>query len=137
MLGANLMNMAAALRWATQAAAGATGSEVARSMVLGSMELHRVVYDLGLVFFGFACLVLGHLLRVSGLVPKLLGVGLMLAGVVYLLGSFSVVLAPEFAPIIDPLYVLTLVSELALAAWLSIKGIWSPSRAQRASAEFA
>jgi hypothetical protein len=86
-----------------------------------------VVYDLGLVFFGLACLVLGHLLRASRRVPTLLAVGLSLSGVVYLVGSFAVVLAPEVAATLDPMYGLTVVAELGIAVWLTVKGVRAPS----------
>jgi hypothetical protein len=117
------MNMTAALQWA-QRSTQASPQEVARAqeLVLASLELHRVVYDLGLVFCGLACLVLGHLLRISRIVPSVLGVGLSIAGLVYLVGSFTVVLAPAFAPTPDPMYGLTVLAELSLAVWLAIPG---------------
>ena len=126
--GANLMNMASALGWAT-GGAGVSGMDSASSqaLVLASMELHGLVYDLGLVFFGLACLVLGHLLRISRLVPAMLGVGLSLAGGVYLVGSFAVVLFPEIAPSLDPMYGFTLVAELAVAGCLLLKGVKAPA----------
>src|SRR5690606_10563524 len=81
-LGANLMNMASALHWAT-AEGSAVHSATSQELVLSAMELHRVVYDLGLIFFGLACLTLGHLIRTSRLLPALLGIGLSVAGAIY------------------------------------------------------
>jgi hypothetical protein len=121
-LGANLMNMANALSWATGAAL-ATHPGMAETLVLSSMQLHAFVYDIGLVFFGLACVVLGHLFRVSRLVPLILGVGLSVAGVVYLCGSFVVILTPEVASIFEPMYGLTVLAELAFAGWLVIRGV--------------
>jgi hypothetical protein len=89
-----------------------------------------VVYDLGLVFFGLACLVLGRLLRISRLVPSVLGAGLSIAGMVYLVGSFTVVLAPDFAPTLDPMYGLTVLAELSIAGWLATKGVNYPLTAR-------
>lgn len=129
-LAANLGNMASALQWATAGAAGGPPSlPVAETMTLASLQLHRVVYDLGLIFFGLACLVLGHLLRVSRLVPTLIAVGLSVAGVVYLLGSFTVVLAPTLAQRLEPMYALTLAAELAFALRLVTKGVREPAGA--------
>jgi hypothetical protein len=120
-LGANLMNMANALQLATGGAA--MGPATTRSLTLASMELHSVVYDLALVFFGIACLVLGHLLTVSRLVPRLLGRGLMVTGMVYLVGTTAIVLAPEVAATLDPMYGIAVVAELAIAGWLTFKGV--------------
>jgi hypothetical protein len=123
-LGANLMNMTAALQWAERSVqAGPEEAASAQELVLAALELHRVVYDLGLVFFGLSCLVLGHLLRVSRIVPSILGVGLSAAGLVYLVGSFTVVLAPDFAPALDPMYGLTVLAELSIAVWLTTRGV--------------
>ena len=125
-LGANLMNMASALQWATSGAnVGATGPTTTQGLTLASMELHSLVYDLGLVFFGIACLVLGHLLTVSQLVPRLLGRGLAVTGMVYLVGTTAIVLAPEVATTLDPVYGIAVVAELAIAGWLAIRGVAS------------
>ena len=130
-LGANLMNMVEALQWATRST-GADGiaARSAQEMVLASMEVHRMTYDLGLVFFGLACLALGHLLRVSRLLPRLLGIGLSVAGVVYLIGSFAVVLAPAVAPNLDLMYGLALAAELAVASRLTTKGVAATATTQ-------
>lgn len=123
-LGANLMNMANALQLATgSATVGAMSTATTQSLTLASMELHSVVYDLALVFFGIACLVLGHLLTVSRLVPRLLGRSLTVTGMVYLVGTTAIVLAPDVAATLDPMYGITVVAELAVAGWLTFKGV--------------
>lgn len=123
-LGANLMNMVKALQLATGGATvGAMGPTTTQGLTLASMELHSVVYDLGLVFFGIACLVLGHLLSTSRMVPRLLARGLTVTGVVYLVGTLAIVLAPEVAPTLDPMYGIAVVAELAIAGWLTFKGV--------------
>ena len=87
------------------------------------MELHSLVDDLGLVFFGIACLVLGHLLTVSRLVPRLLARGLTATGVVYLAGTTAIVLAPDVATTLDPMYGIAVAAEPAIAGWLAVKGV--------------
>ncbi len=130
-LGANLMNLSHALGWATLSTAeGGLDRESTQALVLSSMELHGVGYDLGLVFFGLSCLVLGHLMRVSKLVPMALGIGLSLTGCVYLVGSLCVILAPEIAASLDPMYGFTLMVELSVAGWLLVKGVQLPRWAQ-------
>lgn len=135
-LGANLSNMASALGWAT-ADASAVNAATSHTLTLSAMELHRVVYDLGLIFFGLACLALGRLMRTSRVVPPILGVGLSIAGAVYLVGSFAVILAPDFAALLEPMYGLTVLAELSVALWLTVKGVKDPNvakpRAKRSS----
>ena len=123
-LGANLLTMATAL-----GAAG--GGAPDTGVVLAALEVHSLVYDLGLVFFGMACLVLGHLLVVSRLVPRIVGRGLTATGVVYLVGSFTVLLAPGAAATLDPMYGIAVLAELALAGWLAFRGV-DTSTARRA-----
>lgn len=88
------------------------------------VRLHSYGFGVGLVFFGFACLVLGYLIFNSGYLPRLLGFLMMLAGLCYLTNSFALLLAPTLAAVIVPAILLPpLVGELSLALWLVIKGI--------------
>ncbi len=131
-LGANLMNMADALNWAAIGAdASSLASGTAETMVLSSMELHRVTYDLGLIFFGLSCLVLGRLIWTSSLVPRPLGLGLSISGVIYIVGSLSVVLAPQLSSALDPFYGFTVLAELSIAGWLTFKGAWTGQTARQ------
>jgi hypothetical protein len=132
-LGANLMNLADALHWATSTTVGGIDPAATQRLVLASMELHSVVYDLGLVFFGIACLLLGHLLGVSRQVPRLLARGLTTTGMVYLVGTTAIVLAPDVAATLDPMYGIAVVAELAIAGWLALKGV-APTPAGRTPA---
>jgi len=122
-ISANLMNMTLALQLAT----GGPGAEAlgsgAPGLVLASMELHGVMYDLGLVFFGLSCLVLAGLLVASRSVPSVLGWGVGIAGAVYLVGSFAALGAPGWSATIDPLYGVAFLAELAFAVWLVARGM--------------
>lgn len=94
--------------------------EVAR---LG-LTVHAYGFAIGLVFFGMACLLRGHLLRRSALMPPSIGALLMLAGACYLINSFALLLAPALAQSLFPWVLLpSLVGELLLALWLLVKGI--------------
>ena len=93
------------------------------ALALLVLEIHRHGYDLGLVFFGLHCLVMGYLLYLSGYFPRLLGVLMVLAGVGYLVGSFTTFLLPEYAGAVAPIYAAPLIGELAMCAWLLVKGI--------------
>lgn len=118
-ISANLMNMANALFLATGGPSADAIGPAAQGLVLSSMELHGLVYDLGLVFFGLACLVLGRLLiGLGSVVTTALGVSVGLAGCVYLIGTFAALFAPAWSAAIDPLYGVAFLAELAFAGWL-------------------
>ncbi len=87
-------------------------------------KLHGHGFAVGLVFFGFASLVRGHLIFKSGFLPKPLGVMMALAGGCYLANSFALLLMPSLATAIFPAVLFpAFMGELALCLWLSVKGI--------------
>jgi hypothetical protein len=89
-----------------------------------SITLHGYGLGVGLIFFGFVCLIEGYLIFKSGYFPKTLGVLMQVAGVCYLTNSFALLLSPELADALFPLILLPcLVAELLLALWMVIKGI--------------
>jgi hypothetical protein len=88
------------------------------------IKLHDYGFGVGLLFFGFVCLVEGHLIFRSGFFPKTLGLLMQVAGVCYLTNSFALIIAPKLANALFP-YVLMppLVAELSLALWMVVKGV--------------
>jgi hypothetical protein len=101
----------------------ALGPEQIQALAAFFLDLHGHGYDLGLIFFGVSCLLLGALIVRSGFLPWLLGLLAMAAGVVYLVGSYTVFLLPDYAETVQPIYVIALVSEVALCLWLLIRGV--------------
>lgn len=98
-----------------------------QSLAQLALLLHADAYAISLVFFAFACLALGYLVFRSGFLPKTIGVLLAIAGVCYLISSFSWFLAPTFAARLFPaLFVPIFVAEFSLAAWLLVKGVNVP-----------
>lgn len=91
------------------------------------LESHGYGYALGLVFFGAHCLVLGYLVLRSGIVPRLLGGLLLVAGVGYLVDSFARTLLVDYAqvqPVLDMVvFVPAFVAELSFCLWLLLKGV--------------
>lgn len=88
------------------------------------IKLHDYGFGVGLIFFGMVCLVEGYLIFKSGLIPKILGVLLQVAGVCYLTNSFALILYPTLLNILSPFILLPpLVAELSLAFWLLVKGV--------------
>ncbi|MDF0600083.1 DUF4386 domain-containing protein [Psychromarinibacter sp. C21-152] len=90
----------------------------ASDWVLALMELQADGYDLGLIFFGFNCLVMAVLLARSGFAPRLLAALVGAAGVVYLAGSFARFLAPALHGYVLPAYAVPMLAELSFALWL-------------------
>ena len=87
------------------------------------LDLHSYGYDLGLLFFGVHCLLLGYLVFQSGYLPKILGVLTVAAGSTYLAGSYIRFLLPDYVEVVQPVYIICIVTETALCLWLLIKGV--------------
>ena len=89
-----------------------------------AVKAHGFGFGIGLIFFGFACLVRGYLIFKSGYLPRTLGVLILIAGLCYLTNSFALLLAPAFAASIVPgILAPAFIGELALCLWLIIKGV--------------
>lgn len=128
-LGLNLLNQhAAVLVLGGAGYAGAFRPDQLNALALLFLDLHSHGYDLGLLFFGLSCLVLGRLVVRSVLFPGIFGYGLMAAGAVYLAGSFTRFLLPDLAPAVAPLYIVPLVAELSFALWLLFRGVKACAR---------
>lgn len=123
--GANLLHMLAAylLAGGEMAWMSALTEPHLNELALFFLELHGYGYDLGLVFFGLHCALLGPLLWRSAAFPSVLGVLMVLAGVGYWVGSFTHFLAPDALGLVEPVYVLPLVGELAFTGWLLLRGV--------------
>jgi len=89
-----------------------------------AISAHDYGFGIGLIFFGFACLVRGYLIFRSGYFPKALGLMLLIAGLCYLINSFALLLAPSFAALIFPgILMPAFVGELSLSLWLVFNGV--------------
>lgn len=89
-----------------------------------ALKMHNIAFNVALIFFGFTCIVYGHLICNSGYFPKLLGVLMQIAGASYLLACFSILFAPTLSSWINPsILVLPLIGESSFCMWLLIKGV--------------
>lgn len=109
----------------------AFSTEQLHALSLLAVDSHAHGFAIGLVFFGFACLVRGVLIWNSGFWPKALGVLIFLAGLSYLANSLALLLAPAVAASIFPgVLVPAFVGELVFCLWLIFKGVnpdrWRP-----------
>ena len=91
---------------------------------LVSAKLYSQDFNIGMVFFGIHCLILGYLIARANFLPRILGVLIAIAGCCYLINSFFSFMSPSIASQI--FYYLMLpcfVAELALTAWLLLRGV--------------
>jgi Domain of unknown function (DUF4386) len=89
-------------------------------------------FSFGLLFFGFACLVIGYLIIKSGYFPKLIGVLMQIGGLCYIINSFALILAPKFADILFPSILLpSFIAEISFCLWLIVKGVNVPKWEKR------
>ncbi len=81
-------------------------------------------YAIGLVFFGFYCIIIGFLMFKSAFMPRLLGVFYAIAGVCYLANSFIMFLSHNFAnPLFPYILIAPFIGELSVTLWLLIMGV--------------
>jgi Domain of unknown function (DUF4386) len=103
----------------SKSVSGAFPPEQVHALISVFINAHGYGFAIGLIFFGFACLVRGWLIYRSGYVPRALGVLLAIAGVCYLVNSVSLLLFPAFAAVIFPAILMpAFIGELALCVWL-------------------
>lgn len=94
------------------------------TLSLLSLNIQAQGYAIGLVFFGFYCLIIGFVIYKSQMIPKILGVLYVIAGLGYLINSFTMFLSKGFAnPLFIYLAIPIFIGELSLCLWLLIKGV--------------
>jgi hypothetical protein len=106
------------------------------ALVKISLKLHDYGFGIDLVFFGCACLVYGYLLFRSTYFPRTLGVLMAIAGLSYLVNSFTLILAPAYTGRIFLILLLALIGELSLCLWLIVKGVDVPKWNEKARPAF-
>jgi hypothetical protein len=99
-----------------------------------SLQLFEGGFNISLVFFGCDCLALSYLIVNSKFLPRLIGIGLAIEGLGYLVNSFSLFLAPELQARIFPYFAVTGLAEVAFALWLLLVGIDESRWAEQAHA---
>jgi hypothetical protein len=93
-----------------------------QAMALLSLKLHGQGANVGLIFFGLYCLVIGYLIYKSTFFPRTIGVLMTIASVSLLTNGFLTFLAPAFG---SGIYILALdgIGEISLALWLLVFGV--------------
>ncbi len=94
------------------------------TLSLLSLNIQSQGYAIGLVFFGFYCVIVGYVIYQSKFLPKIFGVLYAVAGFCYLVNSFTMFLSKGFEnPLFVYLAIPIFIGELSLCLWLLIKGI--------------
>lgn len=121
----NLVNYAAPLVFlgGTQYLATFTPDQL-QALALTFLKLQGRGLNIGLIFFGFYCSLIGLLIFKSTFFPRILGVLMALAGASYLINGFAIILAPAFAAHLIPyIFAPILVGEVSLCLWLIVIGV--------------
>lgn len=89
-----------------------------------AIAAHAKTFGVALIFFSVQCLPGGYLIRQSGYLPAILGVGMQLVGACYLVNSFAMFLSLVvqnmlFSAILLPAFI----GESVMCLWLLVKGI--------------
>lgn len=122
--GGNLLNHFAPLNFLANDGLSAFSEQQWQALAYSSIKLFASGFGISLVFFGCFALVAGHLIFRSGFLPRALGVLMAVAGLCYLINSFSVFVAPRFAALLFPYILLPcLAAELSLGLWLLVMGV--------------
>jgi hypothetical protein len=125
----NLVNYLGALSVLT---AGSPELDVARrqDLALLRLEAYDHGFKLALFVFGVHLVLLGVLLFKSGLLPRILGALIVLAGCAYFVDSVTTFVSPALHSAIAPYLAAPASLEIVLALWLIFKGSGEPE-AQR------
>jgi hypothetical protein len=91
------------------------------------LRVHEYGFVVNEVFAGLWLFPFGWLVFRSGFLPRLLGVGLIINGFVYLIISFTGLLAPNYVDRVTRVVSPALVGEGAIMLWLMIKGARPPA----------
>lgn len=122
-LGANLLNLQAAVLLVDGAGWVSGAGETMNVLATQRLMAHAHGYDLGLVFFGINAVLTGALLVRLPAAPRWLGPLVVVAGAVYLVGSGVRLLAPQLSDAVAPAYVVPLLTESLFCLWLLWAGL--------------
>jgi hypothetical protein len=100
----------------------AFSQEQLQAMARLSIRAAGIGNTIGLVFFGFYCLLLGTLVFRAQFLPRWLGVLLLFAGVGWLIGSFTTFLMPSLG-IAGTIIPVSGLGEALFTLWLLVMGV--------------
>jgi Domain of unknown function (DUF4386) len=105
-------------------ALAALGAEQRQALSYLAIRLFDTGFGFALLFFAGFCVLVGALILRSRLVPRLIGLLMVLAGACYAVNTLALVLSPALSDRLVPAILLpSFVGELSLALWLLVKGV--------------
>lgn len=130
-LSAGAVEGAALLQLYVPLAAGEGGARLVgmgegerQALAYLAIRLYETGSGFALLFFSGFCAAIGALILRSRLLPRAIGVMMLLAGVCYFVNSLTTVVAPALAGLLLPWILLPcFAGEASLATWLLVKGI--------------
>ena len=103
-------------------AALGTGSQEALAYL--AISIYATGFGFPLLLFSGFCVLIGVLILRSRLIPHLIGVFMIVAGVAYFVNSLVVIVSPDLSEVLVPWILLPpFIGELSLALWLAVKGV--------------
>ncbi|MEM9014826.1 MAG: DUF4386 domain-containing protein [Pseudomonadota bacterium] len=94
------------------------------ALTYSAFQKFNTGFALSLAFFGAYCLILASLILRSGMLPRIIGAALVLAGIGYIANTFTILAAPQFRGDFGVFFLLpALIAETSLAVWLTVFGI--------------
>lgn len=101
----------------------AVSEEQRQALAYLAIRLYETGFGFALFFFSGFCAATGSLILRSRLVPRLIGLTMVLAGICYFVSSLATLVAPAVFGFLMPWILLPcLVGEASLATWLLVKG---------------
>jgi hypothetical protein len=93
------------------------------AMALLAIDVYRTGFVAAQLFYGTWLFPLGYLVYKSGMLPRILGVLLILDGVAEMIWFLQAFLLPAYPQIKVPGTAVSFLAEVGLALWLLIKGV--------------
>jgi Domain of unknown function (DUF4386) len=105
-------------------ALAALGEQQRQALSYLAVGLFSTGFGFALLFFAGFCVLVGTLILRTRLVPRLIGLLMVLAGACYAVNTLALVLSPALSERLVPAILLPpFVGELSLALWLLVKGV--------------
>jgi hypothetical protein len=128
----SLLQLAVPLAMLEERGALAALDEQQQALSYLAVSLFSTGFGFSLLFFAGFCVLVGALIVRSRLVPRLIGLLMVLAGLCYAVNTLALVLSPALAERLVPAILLPpFVGELSLALWLLVKGVRPRDQAQQ------
>jgi hypothetical protein len=104
-------------------------TEQLQAQALTFLKLYGLFFNGSFVFFGFYCILVGYLIFKSAFLPRILGAGMVMAGLGWL--TF---LSPPLTHHLSPYILAVGIGEVSLTLWLLVAGVNAERWKQQAAA---